>query len=274
MNKMRVAGIVAGVCVCMAAGAGLERLRQLFFVQVPEIPLIEEEAGKPERVVVKDERAEYEAERLRRQVESLQRALAAQQRTAAAETLAPAVVEAAEEDASPRRGPGGRRGQQQPELTQEQIEEMQARREEFNQRREQMAADRMNFLANVDVKSMTAAQRENHEKLVASVARMNELMTAFSRGDSSEDDREELRGLVQELGILYEEERHTLLAQAVGAAKVDPIQTIYENTSIPRGGPGGGFGFGGQGGGFGGGFGGPGGGGRGGNNGGGRGGSR
>jgi len=225
----------------MGAGAGLERLRQLFFTQIPEMPVFEETAEKPERVFVKDERAEYEAERLRRQVENLQRSLALQQR-AVPETLAPELLEVVDDTAA-RRGAGGagggRRGQQgQLELTPEQLEEMRASREEFQQRREQLAADRINYLTSFDVKAMTPAQRENHEKLLASLTRMNELSASltsdFGMG-GSEEARLEMRELSSELGVLYERERRYLLEGVVGTTVADQIQEIFDNTSMPRG---------------------------------------
>ena len=259
MDKRQVVWIAVGMCVCVGLGAGLERVRYFFFAPIPEMPFVEEVTEKPERVIVKDESAQYEADRLRRQVESLQRTLAAQQRTAAAaEAFAdvPAVVEVAD-DTTQRRGAGGRGGrQQQADLTPEQLEEMQARRDEFNQRREQLAADRINYLTSLDVKGMTAAQRENHEKLLASLTRMNELtagLAADPGGIASADFRQEMRDLAQDLGTLYEIEREHLLGKLVGPAIASQVQEIYDNTSAPRGlmmggpgGGGGGFGFGGN----------------------------
>ena len=246
MSKKQVIWIAAGMFVCVGVGAGLEQLRQ-FFKPIPEEALLEEVSVKPERVVMKDEQAEYEAELLRKENDELRRALlAAQQKPAAAVALAPEVTVVAEE-AAPRRGNRGR--QPQIEFTEEQREEMQARRDEFNQRREQVALDRMDFLASLNTKAMTPAQRETHEKLVASVARMNELtasLTADFGAEGSAELRDELRTLGQDLAVLYEEERNFLLQSALGTAKAEEAQRIYENTSmIPRGmfgggGPGGG----------------------------------
>jgi len=243
MNKKRVIAIIVGAFVCMGVGAGLEQLRQ-FFKPIPEEVLIPEEPVAPGLIVRKDERAEYEAERLRQEVDSLRRALAARERTAAPlETLAPDVE--IPMDNATNRFRGGRGRQPQADLTPEQIEAMQAIRDEFNQRREQIAADRMNFLAGIDVKGMTAAQRENHEKLIASLEQINEIAAALALDPGSADLRQEQRDLIQEMAALYEAERRLLLERTLGSAqKVEEVQAIYDNTGmLPRGGggPGGGM---------------------------------
>ena len=58
----------------------------------------------------------------------------------------------------------------------EQYAEMQQRREEFRQSMERRARDREDFLDAVDVAGMTPEQRQNHEQLLATVARVNTLM--------------------------------------------------------------------------------------------------
>ena len=244
MTKKQMIGIAVGALVCMGVGAGFENLRQLFKPVVLDAVPFEEEV-KPVIVERNNERAEYEAERLRREVESLRRTLAARERTPAApvETLAP--VEVAVDDTATANPRGAGRGGRQQNLTPEQQEAMQALRDEFNQRREQLAADRMNFLAGIDTKGMTAAQRENHAKLLASLGQMNELSAALALDPGSAELRQELREVSQEMAALYEAERQTLLERLLGSAqKADDVKAIYDNTSmLPRGGggPGGGM---------------------------------
>ena len=250
MSKSQIVVISVCMVVCVGIGAGLEWLRQLFFAQAPETLVVETEVVKPDRVVkMVDERAVYEADRLRKENEGLKRALAAQTATAAQPPLAPEVEVA--DDANPRRG--GRGTRQPPvEFTPEQVEEMRARREEFRQRAAQMVADRVDYLSGIDVKGMSAEQRKNHETLLASIARMNELSATIEQDPAAAGDlRQEMWELMQDMGALYDTERRYLLEKTVGAAKADDIQAIYDNTGIPRGmmfgGPGG-FGGGGAGG--------------------------
>ena len=243
MDKKHIIMIAVGMVACVGVGVGLERLRALFSLP-DELEVIEEETPRPDRIVkVIDEGAAYEAELLRRQVDELQRALATRRTTEAAAPM----LEAAQ-DAPPDR----RRGRQQPEITPEQREEMAARREEFRQRAEQAVTDRIDFLANLDTRTMTAPHRENHEKLIAAIARMNELSANAMDMLNAErqPDRQEMMELAQNMGDLYEKERGYLLEGLLGSPQLtDQVNQIYDNTSMPRGmgmmfggGPGGGRG--------------------------------
>jgi len=132
----------------------------------------------------------------------------------------------------------------------EQYAEMQRRREEFRQSMEQRVRDREDFLAAIDVEGMTPEQRQNHEQLLATVARMNALMASMMgngrpRGEEGDALRQEMREAMSTLEDLYASERRYLLeatAKAAGYSGNDVqafsehIQTILEHTSMMPGG--------------------------------------
>ena len=233
MEKKHIILIAVGMVVCLGAGAGLERLRQLFML--PDVEeAFEEETQKPEIVKVIDESSAYEAERLRRQVAELQRSLTAADRRRAAEP-AP-VPEVVEQDPASRGGGNGRGGrQQQLDMTPEQLEEMRIRREEMAAARQQAAADRIAYLKNIDTKGMTAAQRETHQKLLEAIDYMNDLAASAMDPNAERPDFQEMRNMMQSLGDLYEDEQNALIANAVGPDKAKIIAEILANTSSPRG---------------------------------------
>jgi hypothetical protein len=136
------------------------------------------------------------------------------------------------------------------EITPEQKAEWEKRRTEFLQQMQQRATERADFLTSLDTANMNEKQRVNHEKLLASVSRMNELRTAMSNpeGEMTAEMRTEMHDLRHSVDDLYKEERSTLLeitgrnmgytgTQAKDFA--EQIQTIYDSTSSHRGwGPG------------------------------------
>lgn len=135
---------------------------------------------------------------------------------------------------------------------------MQQRRQEFRERMERRVNDRNDFLAAVDTANMSAAQRENHEKLLEAVSRVNELVEQASQ--SEDGDRRslwrEVGRVSRELNALYQEERRYLFeetARSAGykgdeaASFANHLQMIIENTSVMPGGHRGGWGVGGRG---------------------------
>ncbi len=121
--------------------------------------------------------------------------------------------------------------------------EMQQRRDEFRQQMAQRTYDRDEFLAAIDVKNMNEAQRENHEKLLETSARLTSLMEQMESVEGER--RRELWREMAESGMvldeLYREERRYLFdetARSVGyqgndaEAFTDHMQTIIDNTSI------------------------------------------
>lgn len=208
----------------------------------PEVP-VETKVVKPERIVkVVDEQALYEA---KRQIEDLKRQLADTVKSGSGlEPTQPKVVKA---DAGDKKDLGEQvKAFVNSVLTPEQQAEIAAQREGFRQQMQQRVATRTDFLTSVDTRQMNAAQRANHDKLVASANRMNELTAAMMDGktENSPEMRKEMHELGHSMGDLYQEERKTLLEatgknmgytgdQAIQFA--DQIQLIYDNTSSPRG---------------------------------------
>jgi hypothetical protein len=99
-----------------------------------------------------------------------------------------------------------------------------------------------NFLSCVDTSILNEKQRANHEKLLASVIRMNELRTAMINRDgaNSSEMRREMNALSRSMAELYKEERQTLMeliAKNMGynekqsAEFAEQIKTIYDSTS-------------------------------------------
>jgi hypothetical protein len=266
----------AGLCVCMLAGAGVEHLR-LSSAVVEEK---EAEDRRPVRVApapvktvtVRDEAAEESAAALRKRVAELEKALAAREsrrvRPVPEQPQTEGTAEAQEE--RPRQGSWEERMERMKTEDPDGYAEMQQRRDEFRQRMEQRARDRADFLSAVDVANMKPDQRANHEKLLETVARVNELSAQMMqaggrvRGEEGEALRQEMGESMAALGQLYDAERQYLFEATAKAAGysgndvstfADHLQSIIENTTMMpgmggrRGGPpGGGFGGGGRGG--------------------------
>ena len=175
MNQKQGLCVGLGMIFCVFAGAGMEHVRQWLFV--PELADPIEAAVqtaqkvRPRVVTVRDESAVRDAEALRLRVAELEKALAKRDSV----KVAPLQQEPVREERS-RRPSWAARMEQMKKDNPEQYAEMQKRREEFRQNMEQREMDRADFLAAVDLKNMTTTQRENHEKLLAAVARANELM--------------------------------------------------------------------------------------------------
>lgn len=245
MSKRHSFWIGLGVLVCVAAGMAIEQVRQSLLAPVPaESPAVAEArpAPPPRIVKVRDEGAERAAAALRARVAELERALAERPLS----ITNPPVQTAArpqEETERSRRQSFTERMEQMRKENPEQYAEMQKRREEFRQRMEQREQDRANFLTAVDVQNMNDQQRENHEKLLATVARVNELMAQMGQPgtERSPEARRELGETFGVLNELYGEERRYLFeetARSVGyeGAQVgefaEHLQAVIENTSM------------------------------------------
>lgn len=251
---------VVGALICAVAGAGIEHIRHSLSVAVPGAGGgVQETVRAPEApvriVTVRDESAKGDADRLRRRVSDLEKALA-EFETARVQQHEPSQ---GDETGKEQRSDRGRRQSWEERMEQmrrenpEQYADMQRRREDFRQSLEQRVRDREDFLDAIDVAGMTPEQRQNHEQLLATVARMNALMADMMengrpRGEEGESMRHEMREAMMNLGQLYESERHYLLeatAKAAGYSGDDVqafsehIQTIFEQTSMIPGG----FGF-------------------------------
>ncbi len=151
-------------------------------------------------------------------------------------------VEAVDER-RPRRESFAQRMERMRQENPEEYAERQRRREEFRQQITQLAYDRNDFLSSIDVKRMNAAQRENHEKLLATVDQVNGLLAEMDTAEG--DRRRELGRAMAEAGMtldaLYAEERRYLFeetARSMGyrgdaaAAFADHVQGIIDNTSL------------------------------------------
>jgi hypothetical protein len=227
-------GLIAGLV--MGAGGSLGWMT--LTAPPPEVP-VEETVVKPERIVkVVDEQALYEA---KRQIEELKRQLAEGGKGASGvEPKEPKVVKA---DAGDKKDVGEQvRDFVKSVLTPEQQAEIAAQREAFRQQMQQRVTARTDFLASVDTRQMNAAQRANHDKLVAASSRMTELTAAMmdGKGEMSSEARKEMHDLGHSMDGLYQEERKTLLestGKSLGYTGdqaqqfADQIQSIYDNTS-------------------------------------------
>jgi len=246
MNRKQ--GLCAGVgmVLCALAGAGFEHVRLWLFAPIAEEPVeAEVQAAAPARprvVTVKDESAERDAAALRKRVADLEQALAER-----AQAVQQPPKEEPVREERPRRQGWAERMEQLKKENPERYAEMQKRREEFRQNMEQREQDRANFLTAVDEKNMTAAQRENHEKLLATLTRVNELMAQMGDpgAEGNSDARREMGETMGTLHELYGQERTYLLeatAKAVGCqgddvtAFAEQIQAIIDNTSMMHGG--------------------------------------
>lgn len=244
--------VIAGACVCVLAGAAVEHVRQQLMGPVADMEDVRETVRvtrMPGRVVtVRDEASERAAEALRLRVAELEKVLAERDAERAQRPQQPQTAETSA--ARDRRTSWEERMEQMRKDNPEQYAEMQRRREEFRQSVEQRVREREDFLDAVDVAGMTPEQRQNHEQLLATVARVNELMAGMMeggrpRGEEGEAVRREMGEAMASLGQLYESERRYLLeatAKAAGytgsdaQAFTEHIQAIYENTSMMPGG--------------------------------------
>lgn len=230
-----VVGLVAGIVLGACGSFGWITLT----APPQEVP-VEPTVAKPERIVkVVDEQALYEA---KRQIDILKRQLAdAGMPVSDQEPKQPKIVKADKKDVA-----GQIRDTVKNSLTPEQQAEIAAQRDAFRQQMEQRVIERNEFLASVDTRNMNAAQRENHDKLLASVNRMNELRAAIMdpKAQGATEMRKEMHDLGHSMDDLYQEERKTLL-EAAGKTLgytgdqaqlfAGQIQSIYDNTSSGRG---------------------------------------
>jgi hypothetical protein len=227
-------GLIAGLV--MGAGGALGWMT--LTAPPPEVPA-EETVVKPERIVkVVDEQALYEA---KRQIEELKRQLAEGGKGASErEPKEPKVVKA---DAGDKKDVAEQvRDLVKSVLTPEQQAEIAAQREAFRQQMQQRVTSRTDFLASVDTRHMNAAQRANHDKLIAASSRMSELTAAMmdGKGEMTSEMRKEMHDLGHSMENLYQEERKTLLESTgknlgytgdQAQLFADQIQSIYDNTS-------------------------------------------
>lgn len=258
MKAKRKVSWVVGALICAMAGAGMEHLRYSLSVAVPEAGGggVPETVRAPEArvrvVAARDESAKRDADVLRRRVSDLEKALAEYETARVQQPEPPQEAEPGKEQ----RGDRGRRQSWEERMDQmrrenpDQYADMQRRREDFRQNMEQRVRDREDFLDAIDVAGMTPEQRQSHEQLLATVARMNALMADMMengrpRGEEGEAVRHEMREAMMSLGQLYESERRYLLeatAKAAGYSGDDVqafsehIQTIFEQTSMMPGG--------------------------------------
>ena len=247
MSQQRAGLIVASVLVCLIVGAGIERVRQAVMMPVasPESPAEEHDRFTPtvRTVVVTNSAAERAvSEALRLRVAELEKALAAREAAAPLQETKPS--EKAPEE-RPARQSFTERLEQMKKDNPEQYAEEVKRREEFRQNMEQRAQDRAEFIAAVDTRNMNDEQRENHTKLLATVARANELMAQMGQPgvERTPEMRQEMGEVMSSLGDLYSTERRYLLeetARTVGydgsqvSEFADQMQAIVDNTTMPR----------------------------------------
>ncbi len=237
---------VAGVFGCLFVGAGLEHVRLALASPEaeeaqPETVAAKRAEAQPVRtlVVTNDADARAANEALRKRLAELEQALAARP----AEPEQPPVETAPPPEERPRRQSFTERLEQMKKENPEQYAEMQKRREEFRQTMEQRAQDRAEFASAIDTRNMSDEQKANHEKLLDTVARVNELMAQMgaAEGDRRSDLRQEMGEAMHSLGELYGTERRYLFeetARAVGYTGdqvgefADSMQTIIDNTTM------------------------------------------
>lgn len=225
-------GLVFGLLI----GAGGVYGWQVLMAPPPEVPVLPV-APPPKIVKVVDEQALYEA---RREIAELKSQLA----KPATEPAQPEVVKT---ESTEKKDPISQIASIiNNEISPEQKAEWEKRRTEFLQKMQQRATERTDFLTSLDTGNMNEKQRANHEKLLASVSRINELTKAMSNpeGGFTPEMRTEMHDLSHNMDELYKEERSTLLeitgrnmgytgTQAKEFA--EQIQTIYDSTSSRRG---------------------------------------
>jgi len=240
MNKtFSTVGI--GLVIGLFVGAGGAFGWQVLMAPPPEVPVLPV-APPPKIVKVVDEQALYEA---KREIAELKSQLVKQE----SEPEQPEIVK--QEPAEKKDTISQIASMISKEITPEQKAEWEKKRTEFMQQMQQRATERVDFLTSLDTANMNEKQRVNHEKLLASVSRMNELRTAMSDGKSevTEQMRTEMHDLSHSMDDLYKQERSTLLeitGKNMGYPEkqakefAEQIQTIYDSTSSRRGWGGGG----------------------------------
>ena len=262
MNLKKKGFLIGGVLACLVCGAGLERLRQAVIAANPvaveplpkDAPVSKREA--PSRtVVVKDGTALHTAEALRKRVAELEKGLAA--REAELEQLTRKRQAEAASPRIPGREDFRRRMEQFKKENPERYAEMEKQREEMRQRMERDKEERANFLSSVNTQNMNENQKANHEKLLETLAKVEELraqreLANAEPGSVADTEFHQAMGqTMMELGTLYEQERMCLLEQAAFAAGyegndaatfVEYIQEAVQSTTMPwgQGGRGGG----------------------------------
>ncbi len=245
MSHKRTGLVVVGILVCILAGAGIEHVRQVLTTVPAEEPDQAEAFGRPSKevvtprtVVVKDEAAERAAAELRKRVAELEAALAER-------VPEPPKPQEEAQAAPPRRQSFNDRMEQMKKDDPAQYAEMQKRREEFRQNMEQRVQERADFIAAVDTKNMNDAQKENHAKLVETVALANELMAQMSQPgvERTPEMRQQMGETMAALGELYGAERSYLLEETARAAGyqgaqasefASQVQSIIDNTTMPH----------------------------------------
>lgn len=249
MKNKKLVLTMAAVLSGMVAGGVLEHVRVAARASDhPERGAVDVKVAEPATVEKRDLMSLQSAnDALRAANEQLRRRLAeAQQAVAdnlAESTLAGAVSdnEPAPEERRAGRESFAERMERMRQENPEEYAEMQRRREEFRQQMEQRALDRNEFLAAVDVKNMSAGQRENHEKLLETLAHANSLMEKMGSGEGGRELWREMAETGALLNELYREERRYLFeetARSMGyqgndsEAFADHLQAIIENTSI------------------------------------------
>lgn len=249
MSKRHSFWVVLSVVVCVAAGMAIEHVRLSVLTPDPADRSDDENVRPPPQpriVKVRDEKSEREAAALRQRVRELEQVVAEQTQSSTnlpAQVVAAQPREATERGERPRGQSFTERMEQLRQENPDQYAEMQKRREEFRQRMEQREQDRANFLTAVDVQNMGDQQRENHEKLLATVARVNELMAQMGQpgAERNSEARRELGETYGLLNELYGEERRYLLeetARSVGyegaqaSEFAEHMQEIIDNTTM------------------------------------------
>jgi hypothetical protein len=225
-------GLVFGLLIGVGGVFGW----QILMAPPPEVPVLPV-PPPPKIVKVVDEQALYEA---KREIAELKSRLENQ----ASEPEQPEIVKT---ESAEKKDPISQIASMiSKEITPEQKAEWEKRRTEFLQQMQQRATERTDFLASLDTANMNEKQRANHEKLLASVNRMNELRTAMSNpeGGFTAEMRTEMHDLSHSMDNLYKEERSTLLEitgknmgynDKQSKEFAEQIQTIYDSTSSRRG---------------------------------------
>ena len=250
MESKRVAVVI--VLAGLAVGAAVEHVRMAFARPSPENSAeggdTLDQAARPPTVfktvmMTNDAAARAANEALRRRVAELEKALASQAAKPGAQAQDGQTPERRRDEGRPRRMPNAEDLEKMKAENPEQYAEFLRRREEFRLAREQRAQERDDFYASIDTRRMTDDQRENHERLVSTVSRINELMAQMEQEgvERTPEMREEIGQLYGSLNELYAAERKYLLeetARAVGyqGAQVtefaDQMQGIIDNTTM------------------------------------------
>jgi hypothetical protein len=250
MESKRAALLAAGALACLLVGASLEHVRVALAATVEEGEELAPQEGRARSAtiyksvaVTNDAAARASNEALRRRLAALEQELA-KQSVKPAEQAEPRPPEVQRQgDGRSRRFPSSADMEKMKTENPEQYAEFQKRREEFRQSMEQRAQERSNFIAAVDTQRMTDDQRENHDRLVATVARLNEMRTQMEQEgfERTPEMRQEMGQLFESLGELYGSERRFLFeetARSVGyeggqvSDFADQMQMIIDNTTM------------------------------------------